>query len=469
MALERTGRVKDSVTAYRSAVALGPAPMASSRLGHIFQGLRRFEDAATAFRAAASFDPDDPKRRMDLVRALLAEKKEAEAEVEVRLVLAIDPRNADANWLLGRMLSEAGRFEEAAEALERSATLDPDQGAVFYELARAKTITEADRQLIRRMQGAARGLERPGRSVEEAVMLQLALAKAFDDLGEFESAMRHIGAANRLKTLMGGLDRAALAGRVDRLIGRFSADFIASTAQRGDPSARPILIVGLPRSGTTLVEQILSSHPEVAAGGEMQFWPARAPSLDRLTKPGEILGLSQRMARDYLDALDLVSRTAPRITDKNPFNFLWAGWVHVVFPRATIVHCRRHPIDTCLSIASTYFPANPEFSTDPEDLVVYHAQYRRLTDHWRAVLPAERFIEVDYEALTGDPEPVTRGLVAACGLAWDPACLHPERNERPVRTSSRWQVRQPVYRTSTERWRRYEPWLGALAQLARGQ
>jgi tetratricopeptide (TPR) repeat protein len=466
MAFERAGRVKDAVAAYRSAIAIGEAPLACSRLGHIFQGLRRFEDAAKAFRAAAASDPDSPERRMDLVRSLLAEKREAEAQVEVRRVVAMDPRNADAHWMLGRMLSDSGRFAEADDALERSATLNPDQGVVYYDLTRARTITEADRPLIRRMQAAARALERPGQSVEQAAMLQLALAKAFDDLRDFESAMRHIAAANRLKKAMGVLDRAALASRTDRLIDRFTPSFIASMLPSGDPSARPILIVGLPRSGTTLVEQILSSHPEVAAGGEMQFWPTQGPLLERARSPQDILGVRQRMAAGYLDALNAVSPTAARVTDKNPFNFLWAGWIHVVFPHATVIHCRRHPIDTCLSISSTYFPQSAEFSTDPEDLVAYYAQYSRLTAHWRDVLPSDRFIEVDYEALTGDPEPITRSLVAACGLAWDPACLHPERNERIVRTASRWQVRQPVYRTSTERWRRYEPWLGGLADLA---
>ena len=244
IALERGGRVNDAVAAYRSAVATCEVPEALSRLGHIFLGLRRFDEAAAAFRAAALADPENPERRMDLVRSFLAENREAEAEAEARRVLAMDPRNADAHWLLGRMLSDTGRFEEAAEALERSTTLNPDQGVVFYELARAKTITEADRPLIRRMLGAARALARPGQPVEQVAMLQLALAKAFDDLKDFESAMRHIAAANRLKKGMAGLDRVALANQVDRLISRFSPSFIASTAAFDNPSERPILIVG---------------------------------------------------------------------------------------------------------------------------------------------------------------------------------------------------------------------------------
>jgi hypothetical protein len=153
------------------------------------------------------------------------------------------------------------------------------------------------------------------------------------------------------------------------------------------------------------------------------------------------------------------------VTDKMPFNFGLLGVIRQVFPRAAIVHCRRHPIDTCLSIFATDFEATIDFAADRGSLVFFYDQYQRLMAHWRAVLPAERFIEIDYEALVADPEPLTRRLVAACGLAWDDACLAPQRNQRRIATASVWQARQPIYRTSVERWRRYEPWIGELRQL----
>jgi hypothetical protein len=153
------------------------------------------------------------------------------------------------------------------------------------------------------------------------------------------------------------------------------------------------------------------------------------------------------------------------VTDKLPFNYLRLGLIHLLLPRARVIHCRRHPIDTCLSIYSIYFKAPMEFCADKGDLVFWHRNYARLMDHWRAVLPPERFIEVDYENLIADRETVTRRLIAFAGLEWSDACLAPERNERAVLTASVWQARQPVYATSVERWRRYEPWLGELREL----
>jgi hypothetical protein len=176
-------------------------------------------------------------------------------------------------------------------------------------------------------------------------------------------------------------------------------------------------------------------------------------------------GFLAKAAADYLGVLRVIAPTAARVTDKMPFNFLWAGLIHVAFPRATIIHCRRAPIDTALSIHQTHFHPTMPFPTGGAELVAYFRGYQRLVDHWRSVLPADRFIEVDYEDLTRAPEPVIRRIIAACGLAWNESCLHPESNPRAVKTPSKWQTRQPIYRTSVARWRRYEPWLGPLRAL----
>lgn len=172
-----------------------------------------------------------------------------------------------------------------------------------------------------------------------------------------------------------------------------------------------------------------------------------------------------KVAAEYLGVLRAIAPAAARVTDKMPFNFLWAGLIHMAFPRATIIHCRRTPIDTALSIHQTHFHPGLAFPTGGVELVEYFHSYRRLTDHWRKVLPPDRFIEVDYEQLTRTPEPEIRRIIVACGLTWHDACLHPEDNPRAVRTPSRWQARQPIYRNSVGRWRRYEPWLGAFRSL----
>jgi len=220
----------------------------------------------------------------------------------------------------------------------------------------------------------------------------------------------------------------------------------------------------MPRSGTTLVEQIISNHPEVGAGGELHFWNERG-AVWHQSGAGTDTAFLAKAAADYLGVLRTIAPKAARVTDKMPFNFLWAGLIHVAFPRAVIIHCRRAAVDTALSIHQTHFHPSLAFPTGGSELVIYFRSYQRLVDHWRSVLPQARFIEVDYEELTRAPEPVIRRIIATCGLAWDDACLRPECNPRAVRTPSKWQARQPIYRNSVARWRRYEPWLGLLRPL----
>jgi hypothetical protein len=236
-----------------------------------------------------------------------------------------------------------------------------------------------------------------------------------------------------------------------------------------------VLIIGMPRSGTTLVEQILSMHPEVSGGGELNFWNERGAVWHRSNAPGNgqlfvakesvIKDFLGKAATDYLGVLREIAPEAERVTDKMPFNFLWAGLIHMAFPRAIIIHCRRTAVDTALSIHQTHFDPSLAFPTGGVELVAYFRSYQRLIDHWRSMLPADRFLEVDYEELTRAPEPVIRRMIAACGLAWHDKCLRPESNPRAVKTPSKWQTRQPIYRSSVARWRRYEPWLGPLRAL----
>jgi hypothetical protein len=221
----------------------------------------------------------------------------------------------------------------------------------------------------------------------------------------------------------------------------------------------------MPRSGTTLVEQIISSHNGVVGGGEMTFWSLCGVLFDEATDDLAFADLQRRTADNYMVTLRAISPTARRITDKRPFNFLCAGAIHVTFPRAVIVHCRRNPLDTCLSVFSTYFRRRPDFSTSQDDLVFYFQHYARLMAHWRATLPPKRFVEVDYEALVTDPERESRRLIDACGLEWQDRCLRPQENVRTVKSASRWQARQAIHGSAIGRWRRYEPWLGALREL----
>ena len=287
----------------------------------------------------------------------------------------------------------------------------------------------------------------------------------FDDLAEYDSAMRHFDEANRLVRLDLFFDRAQFAASNDQLLTCFTPEFFRAHAGYGMDDETPILILGMPRSGTTLVEQIVSAHPKIGAGGELTFWHERAPDFSRALADGLTPTFLRRIAGDYRALLLRIAPNAMRVTDKMPTNFRFLGMIHLVFPNARIIHCRRNPMDTCLSNYFTYFSRQQEYASSRDDLVFYYKEYCRLMSYWRAILPKDRLLEVDYEELVADRERVTRRLIAFSGLDWVDSCLNPEQNDRAVGTASAWQARQPVYNTSVERWRRYEPWLGELRQL----
>jgi tetratricopeptide (TPR) repeat protein len=463
IALEKLGDIRGALTAYDRATKLLPSlTEAWFRAGALVYTLGHRNEAIGCFRRAAVTGGRSSFGRLGKARALVIEDRNQEAEQILREMLVADPTNAMAYDSLGNALSELGRFDEARACFERTIAIAPMLAGSYYDLVRCRPVTSNDTGLLQAMQSA---LDTPGLEAEQRLRLHLAIGKAAEDLGDYSLAMEHFDAADTVRRSCATFDPAAFSIEIDRLIARCTPEFIARTSELGSEDATPVLIVGMPRSGTTLVEQIVSMHPEVGAGGELNFWNQRGAEWQRSGAAENQTAFLNRAATDYLGVLRAIAPTAARVTDKMPFNFLWAGLIHVAFPRATIIHCRRAALDTALSIHQTFFhPALP-FPTGGAELVAYFRIYQRLIDHWRSVLPADRFIEVDYEDLTGAPEPVVRRIIAACGLPWNEACLRPEQNPRAVKTPSKWQTRQPIYRTSVARWRRYEPWLGPLRAL----
>ncbi len=463
IALDHLGHVDHAFIAYEAAVKLEPQrDTAQFRLGQIHLGRGRRAAAAAAFRAAAAACPDAAQARINEAFAADAEGDGATAQALLRAVIAADADCGMAHLVLGHVLSQAGQSAEAAASLERGISLVPGMIGAWQGFAANTKFTAADQAVIERIRAC---LERPNLTPAERKAIHFALGKAHDDIGDHAEAMRHFDAANRFRSAASVLDRASLARQTGLLIAATPLGYLERNPDLGVADETPILIVGMPRSGTTLVEQILSSHPDVAPGGELGFWLDRNRAglcvFDAAAKPEVV----RRLADDYLAALRAIAPAAARVTDKMPFNFGLLGVIRQVFPRAAIVHCRRHPVDTCLSIFTTNFESTIDFAGERGSLVFFYRQYQRLMAHWREVLPPDRFIEVDYEALVADPEPLTRRLVATCGLDWNDACLAPHRNQRRITTASLWQAHQPIYRTSVERWRRYEPWLGELRQL----
>lgn len=457
------GDDEKALASFRTAVALKPDLIGSQfRLGQLCMRRGQRAEAAVAFRAAAAargtlFGGLGGARALEAVGAV------DDALAAIRAVVETYPKSGMAHAVMGNLLAQSGLSAEAADHYQLAAELDPDMSAAWGGVATNRKFTTRDGPLIARMNAA---LARPHVTLRERQSLHLALGKAHDDLGEYEAAMRNFEEGARIRALGPRLDRNAHARNIDRVMAATPPGFRDRQADPGVEDATPILIVGMPRSGTTLVERILSSHPEVAAAGELTFWTERVTGSGDVRAPASTPASMRRLADDYVKLLRTFGPDAKRVTDKMPGNFMRLGLIHRVFPNATIVHCRRRPIDTAFSIFTTDFVTNLDYAGTRRDLVFYIRQYQRLMDHWRSALPPDRLVEVDYEALVADPEPQARRLIAASGLAWDDACLAPHRNPRKVDTASAWQVRQPIYRTSVERWRRYEPWLGELRELA---
>jgi Flp pilus assembly protein TadD len=467
IALEKLGDIGGAIAAYDRATELQPSlTEAWFRAGALVYIMGHRDEAIGCFRRAAATGGNTGFGRLGKARALLTEDRNQEAELVLRKTLSLDPTNAMAHDLLGNLLSEFGRFDEARECFERAIEIAPLMAGSYYELVRCRPATSEDDGLLQRMEAA---LATPGLEAAQGLRLHLAIGKAAEDLGDYALAMQHFDAADAMRRASASFDPNAFSSEIDRLIARSTPAWIARAPELGNCDATPVLIVGMPRSGTTLVEQIVSMHPEVGAGDELNFWNERGAAWHRSGAAGTETPFLAKAAADYLGVLRAIAPKAARVTDKMPFNFLWAGLIHLAFPGAIIIHCRRALVDTALSIHQTHFHPSLAFPTGGDELVAYFHGYQRLMDHWRSVLPVDRFIEVDYEDLTRAPEPLIRRIIAASGLAWHHSCLRPELNPRTVKTPSKWQTRQPIYQTSVARWRRYEPWLGPLRALVDGR
>jgi hypothetical protein len=301
---------------------------------------------------------------------------------------------------------------------------------------------------------------------DEQILFHFALAKALSDLGQHEEAFGHLLTANALKRSTFAYDEAATLDALEQMRLVFTPEFIASHCGAGQPSQLPIFIVGMPRSGSTLVEHILASHRGVFGGGERADFTAAMKNVGLDVGAPDFLGLCARLDRDRLERLgdDYLSRLrsaadaagttdAERITDKMLANYCFAGLIHLALPNARIIHTRRDPIDTCMSCFSKLFAAEIPYAYEFGEFGRYYRAYDALMTHWRAVLPPGAILNVQYEELVSDFEPQARRILAHCGLDWDPACLLFYRTERPVRTASVVQVRQPIYQSSVGRWR----------------
>jgi tetratricopeptide (TPR) repeat protein len=394
----------------------------------------------------------------------------------MRRAVAVGGASAGCHHDLGVLYGFVGQIAEARQQYEKAIALDPGAPGYYFKLAEVTTFAAGDPRVAAMEKLAERAAAFP---IASRVLLHFALAKAYQDLGRYDDAFRRLAAANALQRSQMSYDEAKELGRFARVRAVFDRDFMKAMAGIGYRSTLPVLIVGMPRSGTTLVEQILASHPSVHGAGEVvnlavQVEQLRAARGGTVEYPEIVRSLSaaqlHTVGKSYVARLRRGAQGAARITDKNVSQFLYLGLAHLALPDARIIHARRNPLDICISCYATYFEVGQNFSYDLGELGRFYRAYSELMAHWRAVLPPDQFLEVSYEAVVTDFEAEARRVVAFCGLPWDPSCLDFHKTQRPVTTASFAQVRRPLYQSSRDRSQSYRkhlsPLIAALGDVA---
>jgi tetratricopeptide (TPR) repeat protein len=464
IALLLMGRPEEGLICARRALELAPAsPEAHNTLGNALIDLGQIEQAEGAYRGALALKPDFADALSNLAAALRLQGRAEEAMSVAGQAIELKPHSAATLVVLADALADRGDFLQAEQRLRDAIAIEPDSPQAWAGLAHLRAMHEGDAPwLTQAMRIAARKNLAP----RMQILLRYAIGKYFDDLKRYPQAFEQYRQANELsKRDRVPYDRARSQQQTDRLIDGCSSRWLEGARAQGVSSSRPVFIVGMPRSGTSLVEQILASHPQVWGAGELPFWNGVASEVEwksDLTAETPDIGA---MARDYLRLLESLSVDAGRVVDKMPENFRHLGLLHAALPEARIIHVRRHPLDTCLSIYFQDFKASLAYATDLSALAHYYRQYWRLMEHWRSLLPRDRMLEVPYEAMVADPERWTRTLLEFVGLPWDARCLEFHQTRRSVVTASKWQVRQKISATSVARWRHYQPYLGELLSL----
>jgi len=462
------GKPAEARAHFEQALALKPdTAEIHVNLGNALNELGRSEEAVWHVQRALRLRPDNADAYNSLGSALIALERVAEAMACYQQALRIKPDLAHAHHNLGSAYKDQGHLAEAARCYEKAVALAPRSGLHYRHLFELRPVPGADRRFQ-----AAKALtqEMPPLPDRDLLNLHFALGKAYADQGEYEESFRHFAEGNALKRRGIAYDEPAALGTIDRIRHVFTPELMHGVRGLGHPSDRPIFIIGMPRSGTTLLEQILASHPSVFAAGERTDFERIVLGLgapdSALGYPDMARTLSakalRRLGERYAAAVGAAAPEATRIVDKMPGNFLYAGLIHLTLPNARIIHVHRDPRDTCLSCFSLLFTAAQPYSYDFGELGRYYRAYETLMAHWRRVLPAGVMLDVRYEDVVADVEHEARRLVAHCGLAWDAACLEFHRTRRVVRTASAVQVRQPIFASSIGRWRHYHRFLQPL-------
>ena len=465
-ALAFQGEMDEAVTAYGKAIEINPRhKYAHNGLGNVLSDMGKIDKAIAAYRQAISIDPGHQEAYNGLGNALSELGESDNAIASYNKAIEIDPLHKKAYIGLGQALSNMGEIDKAIASYRKAIEINPGHAEVYRSLTKNKKFSEYDDDIH-----SMESLYASGNITDAQKMhLTFALGKAYEDLGEYEKSFEFLLEATRLKRASFDYSISKDQDLFSNIKTTFSSEFFSEHKGMGNQDATPIFILGMPRSGTSLVEQILASHPDVFGAGELN-------DLAILTKkfviddssrefPMAIVDLDSaalvEFGKEYITRMRHHSEGTKYITDKMPQNFLYIGLIRVILPNAKIINCSRDPMDTCLSLFKNYFNAAHHYSYDMTELGQYYSLYLNLMQHWRDTLP-DFIYDLSYEQLIADQEIQIRLLLDYCGLSWDDACMDFHKTRRKVKTASNAQVRRPIYSDSVKLWKRYEKQLEPL-------
>ena len=466
MVLLELKKPQEAVTALQRATEIDSSSAeAYAGLALAWDRLLQWEKAVTAFEKSLTLRPADPRTLLNLGFALSRLDRRAELDAWIEKAIAAEPEMATLHAMLAAQYFAFGRIDDAVRAMERNLALDPMDIRAHAFMSDMKQFTPGDPHLAALEQFVSQSAILPA---EERSIARYTLGKAYSDLGRHDESFEQYVHANRLRRSMINYDITQTLSGFERIKAVFTPDLMQAKRGMGDPSERPVFIVGVMRSGTTLVEQIISAHSRVYGWGET---PNFADVVGQVTQsyPELVARLSRGELRQigemYLQRAEAGACDAARITDKTLSNDLFVGLIHLALPNARIINVVRDPIDTCLSNFAMNFGTIYPFTCDLSELGRWYRAERLMMEHWRKLLPEDRFLEVRYEDIVADIEGQARRLLRFCALEWDPACLSFNESRRPVWTGSAAQVRRPLYDSSVGRWR---PAIGVLRPLLDG-